>query len=158
MMRIRASDKDLRHLVSSEQVPLDVAARVLQEHFLLLTDEVDYANTLMKDAGTFLGLWALRRFIRAEISEDVAREVIESNRVLLSRMQRLFPEIVRQLRITDPNRAKVTFNIVFDTCSDYQAILASGRREANRRKLIQRMAKLQQRVSELSGLSLTIAK
>ncbi|MBZ9711356.1 hypothetical protein LB543_32175 [Mesorhizobium sp. ESP7-2] len=152
IMTITASGKDLQHLVSGERVPLDVTARVFQEHFLLLADEVDYANTLMKDAGTYLGSWALRRFIRAELSEDVAREVIASNRVLLSRMQGLFPEIVRQLRITDPNRARITFNIVFDTCSDYQAILANGRREANRRKLIQRMVKLQQRVFELSKL------
>ena len=50
----------------------------------------------------------------------------------------LFPEIVRRTRIKSPGRAKITFNIVYDACYDYKSILASGRQEANRKKLISR--------------------
>lgn len=151
-MRIRASKRDLQHLISSEKIPLEVAVRIVHEHSGLFAEEVEYANSILKDAGTHLGEWSLRRFIRAELMDDVARNEIVSRRTLLDRMCNLLPEIVRQLRITNPVRARITFNIVHDVCSDYRAISASGRRDANNKRLIQRMAKLQQHVAELSVL------
>lgn len=151
-MVIKASRQDLQNLLSSERVPLDVTLRILHEHLGLFAEEVDYANSIVEGAGTYLGGWALRRFIRAELSDDIVRDEIESNRALVNRMRSLLPEIVKTLRISNPARAGIAFNIVYDTCTDYRAILTSGRKEANRKKLIQRMATLQQNVAELSAL------
>ncbi|WLS03619.1 hypothetical protein [Shinella oryzae] len=151
-MRIRATQKDLNSFISSEKIPLESAIFVLHEHFGLFSEEVEYANSILDDAGTYLGMWALRKFVRAELADDLARNEMRLSQELLERMCSLLPEIIRQLRITNPERARTAFTIIYDACSDYRAILVSGRKDANRKKLIQRMTKLQRHVAELSTL------
>lgn len=150
-MRAKAAQQDFQHLLSGEPIQLEVVVRAFHEHSRAFVEELEYGNSLVEDAGTYLGgSWTLRKFIRGEISDDVVRDEIESNRRLLNRMCTLFPEVVRQLRINSTARAMIAFGIVYDACSDYKSILASGRQEANRKKLIQKMARLQKQVAELS--------
>ena len=153
VMRVKATQKDLQHLLSRDPIPLEVALRISQEHSRAFLEEIEYGNSLLEDAGTYLGgRYALRRFIRAELSDEIVQKEIESNRLLLGRMCTLFPEFIGQMQITSPDRARIAFNIVFDACSDYKSILASGRQEANRNKLTRRIEKLQKHVAELSVL------
>lgn len=149
-MRIKASQKQLEHLVSGERIPLETIVCVFHEHCGFLEEEVEYANSLLPEAGTYLDTWNLRKFVRAEIADEFVHKQIKQIRMLLSRIRSLFPEIVAQLRITNPNRARTAFSIIYDECSDYPTTLASGRREANRRKLIQRIKKLRQTATEFS--------
>jgi len=151
-MRVRVSSHDLKTLLASDQIPLEAAIRIFHESSNRFDEEVGYGNSLLKDAGTHLSPWTLRRLIRAEISNDIALEEVRKNRILLNRLCTLFPEIVRRLRITNSERAKITFNIVYDSCYDYRSTLGSGRQEANRKKLIQKMDHLKRRASELSTL------
>ncbi len=140
-------------MLSGEPIPLDVGIRIFHDHARALSEEIECGNNLLKDAGTFLaGNWALRKFIRAEIGQDVLQAEIERNRILLDRLFTLLPEIIRKMRIDSPERAMTTFGIVYDACSDYRAVLASGRKEANRKQIIRKMEKLQKDVAELSLL------
>lgn len=148
-MTIESSKRDLMSLLLDEPVSRKVVLRVLHEHHLLTQEEIDYANLLLPDAGDYLPPWWIRKFIRAEISDHEAQEKIASQRSLVERIRELFPAVVQHLKISDPVRAQMTLSIVFDACTDYPTILASGQREANRRKIIQRMIRLQQQVARL---------
>jgi len=152
IMKIKASDKDLKCLLSGGSISQEIALRILHEHHLLTQQEVDYANSLLPNAGNYLPRWWVRKFIRAEISDDEAREAIASTQLLIERMRELFPALVQHLKITDPLRAGMTFNIVFDACADYPTILRSGHKEANRKKIIQRMVKIQKHIVKLGVL------
>ena len=73
-MRVKASPQDLQTLLASDQIPLEAAIRIFHENSRLLMEEIEYGNSLLKDAGTYLSRWTLRRLILAEISDGICRQ------------------------------------------------------------------------------------
>lgn len=152
-MRIVASPGDLRALLQSDPIPLDVVCRMRQDRHLALKEEVEYANSLLAEAGTYLGGgWAIRRFIRAEISNEDALREIARQRELADRLGRLFPEIVRIMRVRTEPSVSVAFEIVFDTCDDYPAVLKSGRKDKNLKNRLHQMEALYKAAASLNRL------
>lgn len=150
-MKREASVQDLGELITDEPIPQRAILNIIHRHHMTTDREIAYANSLLPGAGDFLsGMWWLRAFIKADISDDDAKREIERQRLIVKRLCNLFPSLLRYLQVSDRVRAEMTLNIVFDTCTDYAAILASGRKEANKKKLVRKIGKLSRQLTELN--------
>jgi hypothetical protein len=144
---------NLDELLSDGPISQRAVLNIIHRHNGSTDNEIAYANSLLPDAGDYLsGMWWLRAFIKAEISDDDAKREIERQRRIIKRLCNLFPSLLRYLEVSDRVRAEMTLNIVFDACTDYAAILVSGRKEANRRKLVRKIGRLGQQLAELNKL------
>ncbi|MCF6108666.1 hypothetical protein [Mesorhizobium muleiense] len=140
-------------LLSDGPISQRAVLTIIHRRHVSPEDEIAYANSLLPGAGDYLpGSWWLRAFIKADLSDDDASREIERQRAIVKRICNLFPALIQHLKISDRTHAEMTLNIVFEACSDYPAILASGRKEANKKKLVRKIGKLGHQLSELNKL------
>jgi hypothetical protein len=58
-------------------------------------EKIEYANTILTDAGDYLPPYWLRALVRADITEEEASPHLERNRAFFSRLPSLLPQLVR---------------------------------------------------------------
>ncbi|MEO0638057.1 MAG: hypothetical protein AAFY73_15655 [Pseudomonadota bacterium] len=148
MELVRASDADYRDLLKATSVPVLSMLRVLQSKNGVHREEVEYANSILPNAGTYLSCGpGLGHFIRAEPGAQFTSSDVSAERELLVRLSKLLPEILRVLRCTDADRAGIVLDIVHDACREFSSIKDNGRSSANRKRM---SAKLN-RVGSVAG-------
>ena len=113
-MRGRANVQDLDELLSDGPISQRAVLNIIHRHNGSTDNEIAYANSLLPDAGDYLsGMWWLRAFIKAEISDDDAKREIERQRRIIKRLCNLFPSLLRYLEVSDRVRAEMTLTRIF---------------------------------------------
>lgn len=145
-------DPELEQLFADGPVSHQTMLRFLHEIERIDQEEIAFANSLLPSAGDYLnGRW-LRRFITADISDDDARRWMSRQKSLIKRLCALFPSVLRYLTLDERQYALSVLNIIYDCASDYDSILLSGRKDSNRKKIINKIYNLSDRVVELNIL------
>ncbi|MBO6637257.1 MAG: hypothetical protein JJ920_04905 [Roseitalea sp.] len=153
LKRVEATEADYRALISGEPPPLKSVLTILQAKAHTYVEEIEYANSIIEDAGTYLsfcgGFW---HFIRAEMETEFTAADVDLQKEYLERLRNLLPEILRLLEVEQSDRAGIVLHIVHDACSEYDYVRAQGRREANRKRLTKKFERLRDHVRELCEL------
>lgn len=134
-MLIQYSSKDLKDLLRDEPISERVALRFIHHFNNADPDEIDYANSVLQDSGSYLGSYSLGKFIKADISDEAAAAEISERKILIKRLCNLFPSIITYFRFSDDRKAANVFHIIHDCVSDFQGLSENGRKDANARKL-----------------------
>lgn len=143
--------RDLSELFDHGPVPIRAMLDLLHEAERANLDEIAFANSLMPAAGDYLG--RLRRaFVRADISDDEAKREIARNKALVQRLSNLFPAVLRYLTLGEKSYALNVLNMVYDCASDYPVILESGRKETNKKRIIDKIYDLGSKIEEMNNL------
>lgn len=151
-MRVRATKRDLDELFADGPVSVGAMLNLLHDVEHKDQDEIAFANSLVPGAGDYLNRGWLRLFIKADISDDDAKQEVSRQKALVKRLCALFPAVLRYLRLDEKKHALNVLNMVSDCASDYAVILESGRRTANRKKTIAKIDKLHSKIVEVNEL------
>jgi len=153
MKRVEASESDYQALISGEVPPLKSILAILQSQKNVYVEEIVYGNSILEGAGTYLclqGGFAL--LLRAEAEEKTMAVDVAFQKETVERLQCLIPEVIRLLRVQNPNRASIVLHIVHDACADYRHVQNRGRQEANRKRITKKIERLKKHVHELCEL------
>ena len=153
MKRVEASESDYQALVSGAVPQLKSILAILQSKNSVFHEEIDYANSVLEDAGTYLSSrHDFSHYIRAEAEGEITVADVKLQKEFIERLRNLISEVTRLLQVQNPNRAGNVLHIVHDTCSDYKHVLNHGRQEANRRRITKKIERLRNHVHELCEL------
>jgi hypothetical protein len=105
-------------------------------------EKIEYANTILTDAGDYLPPYWLRALVRADITEEEASPHLERNRAFFGRLPNLLPQLVRffSAEVRTTNLPGLISTI--DRCHiDFYHTSASSRKDRQLREAKEKLAK-----------------
>ncbi|KOF15715.1 hypothetical protein AC244_22235 [Ensifer adhaerens] len=146
-------DPELEQLFADGPVSHQTMLRFLHEIERIDQEEIAFANSLLPSAGDYLnGRW-LRRFITADISDDDARRWMSRQKALVGRLCALFPTVLRYVTLEEKRRALNILSMIYGCANDYDYVISNGRRDANRKKIVNNIRNVGDMVEKLLNFS-----
>jgi hypothetical protein len=127
-------EDDLQRVLRREELTLDDVKAVLGSvrYSKQSIESIDYANTLLREAGDYLPPHMLSALVRADVTVDEAALSLERNRAFFSRLVELLPSLIGFF-----NRRGNLFGILscIDDChNDFHATAISPRKDRQLRE------------------------
>ncbi|WP_378143489.1 hypothetical protein [Ciceribacter thiooxidans] len=149
--------KIIPYIQTGEVIPHEEMLEALNEATATLADERrrEVASSISPEVGRYLASTDLMPFIKADISDVEARQLIAERRVHLNRLSNLLPSVLKLLAIR--NEAQIHSALIqLDDCSrDYHPIKSSEYSSTQRKKIVNDL----NAVASLSGeLELTLKR
>ncbi|MCB5201176.1 hypothetical protein LH464_01630 [Neorhizobium sp. T786] len=145
--------KVVRLIKRGEDIPHDLMNLTINE----ITDTYSCesrriaASQISESAGKYLESWALLNFISAKSSEEEIRDIIETRKILVSRLTVILPAIIEIFEIDDVNDISSATHQIYDCAGEYPAIERSQFSSQQRKKAVKGIKSIIQLAEQLDG-------